>query len=32
MPTAVREGQERLSWFIDGFAIWAVLSSIPAAA
>jgi len=28
MPAAEREGQERLSWFIDGFAIWAVLFSI----
>lgn len=32
MPAAEREGQERLSWFIDGFAIWAVLFSIPVVA
>ena len=32
ITTAEREGQERLSWFIDGFAIWAVLFSIPVVA
>jgi hypothetical protein len=32
MSAAERESQERLSWFIDGFAIWAVLFSIPAMA
>ena len=32
MPAADREGQERLSWFIDGFALWAVLFAIPFAA
>ena len=29
LPAAEREGQERLSWFIDGLALWAVLFSIP---
>ena len=32
MPAADREGQEMLSWFIDGLAIWAVLFSIPVVA
>ena len=32
MPAAEREGQELLSWFIDGFALWAVLFAIPFAA
>jgi len=32
MPAAEREGQERLSWFIDGFAIWTVLFSTPVVA
>lgn len=32
MPATERNGQERLSWFIDGLAIWAVLFSIPAVA
>lgn len=31
MPAAEREGQERLSWFIDGFAMWTVLFFIPIA-
>lgn len=29
---AEREGQERLNWLIEGFAIWAVLFSIPVVA
>jgi hypothetical protein len=29
MPEAEREGQELLSWFIEGFALWAVLFAIP---
>jgi hypothetical protein len=29
MPAAEREGQERLGWFIDGFALWAALFCIP---
>lgn len=32
MPAAEREGQERLGWFIDGFAIWTVLFSLPVVA
>jgi hypothetical protein len=32
MPAAEREGQERLGWFIDGLALWAVLFSIPVVA
>jgi hypothetical protein len=32
MPAAEREGQELLSWFIDGFTLWAVLFGIPFAA
>ncbi len=32
IPSADREGQELLSWFIDGFALWAVLFAIPFAA
>ena len=29
MPAAEREGQEFLSWLIEGFALWAVLFAIP---
>jgi hypothetical protein len=29
MPAAEREGQELLSWFIKGFALWAALFAIP---
>lgn len=29
MSAAEREGQELLSWFIGGFALWAVLFAIP---
>ena len=33
VPAAEREGQESLNWFIDyGFAIWAVLFSVPTVA
>jgi hypothetical protein len=29
MPAVEREGQGLLSWFIEGFALWAVLFAIP---
>jgi len=29
MPATEREGQELLSWFIEGFALWALLFAIP---
>ena len=29
ISAAEREGQEQLSWFIEGFALWAVLFAIP---
>jgi hypothetical protein len=29
MPATEREGQELLSWFIEGFALWAMLFAIP---
>jgi hypothetical protein len=29
MSASEREGQELLSWFIEGFALWAVLFAIP---
>jgi len=32
MTIAEREGQETLGWFIDGFALWAVLFCTPAMA